>query len=67
MRNPRRRRKDFPYYKIQIYDEMVKVWKDERKAFDTLEAARDHIEKEIAPRTARIVVVERDSRQVLEA
>ena len=43
MRNPRRRRKDFPYYKIQVYDEIVKVWKNERKAFDTLEAAQNQL------------------------
>jgi hypothetical protein len=65
MRKPRRWRKDFPYYKIQVFDETVKSWKDERKVFKTVEAAQDYITRKIAPRPARIIVVEHGGRHVL--
>lgn len=67
MRSPRRRRKVFPYYKIQVFDEISKAWKDQRKVSDTIEEAQDYIVKRILPRTARIVVVYRDYRHVLNA
>ena len=66
MRKPRQRRKG-PYYKIQVFDESIKVWRDERKVFNTAEEAQDFIDKEISPQTARVMVVERDKRHVLEA
>jgi Zn/Cd-binding protein ZinT len=65
MRNPRNRRKIFPYYKIQVFDDTTKAWKDERKAYDTVEEARDYVEKTYSPETARIMVVERNTRYVL--
>jgi len=65
MHKPRRWRKDFPYYKIQVFNEIVKSWKDERIVFDTINAAQDHIEKKVTPRLARIIVVAREGRHVL--
>jgi cytochrome P450 len=65
MPKPRRWRKDFPYYKIQVFNETVQSWKDERKIFQTIDAAADYIRQEIAPRRARIMVVERTGRHVL--
>jgi hypothetical protein len=65
MRSPRRRRKVFPYYKIQVFDEISQAWKDERKVSDTIEEAQDYIERKIRPRTARVMVVYRDTRHVL--
>jgi hypothetical protein len=62
-----RQRKKYPYYKIQVYDELVKVWKDERKVFDTVEAAQGHINNALVNKSARIIVVERDSRHVLDS
>lgn len=66
MRSPRRRRKVFPYFKIQVFDEISQAWKDERKVSDTIEEAQDYIERKINPRTARIMVVYRDTRHVYE-
>ncbi|HEV3467760.1 MAG TPA: hypothetical protein VG148_00450 [Pyrinomonadaceae bacterium] len=66
MRDPTRKRRPFPYYKVQVFDARFQVWKDERKVFDTAAEARRHIEESVAPRPARIMVVERDSRHVLE-
>lgn len=65
MGKPRRWRKDFPYYKIQVFNETVQSWKDERTVFETTEAAQDYIAKKVAPKRARIMVVERTGRHVL--
>ncbi|MCI0487657.1 MAG: hypothetical protein L0229_13780 [Blastocatellia bacterium] len=66
MRKPRRWRKEFPYYKVQVFDDVVSSWKDERRAFDTVEAAQEYIAEKVAPMSARIVIVERDGRRVLD-
>jgi hypothetical protein len=62
-----RKRRQYPYYKIQTFDDVVQVWKDERKVFDTVEAAQAHIKNELDDKTARIMVVERNSRYVLDS
>ncbi len=66
-RKPRRWRKDFPYYKVQIYDEVVKSWTDQPRAYATLAEARSMIRARLVNCRARIVVVERESRRVLDA
>lgn len=65
MRHPRNRRKVFPYYKIQVFDDRTIAWKDKQKAYDTIEEAQDYIEKMFSPETARIMVIERNTRYVL--
>jgi hypothetical protein len=65
MSKPRRWRKQFPYYKIQVFDQVINSWKDERKVFDSVENAREYIAQKIAPRIAHIVVVEKTGRHVL--
>jgi hypothetical protein len=65
MAKPRRWRKT-PYYKIQVYNAVFQSWKDERKVFDTAAEAHEYIDQHIAPAAARIMVVERDHRYVLE-
>jgi hypothetical protein len=67
MRKLRRWRKDYPYYKVQVFDENIASWKDERKLFDTVEDAQQHIIKNVTPRTVRIVVVERTGRRLLQS
>ena len=66
MRKPRQWRKQFPYYKVQVFDQTVNSWKDERKVFDTVQAAQHYIADEIAPRSARIMVIENKGRHLLE-
>jgi hypothetical protein len=39
---------------------------DERKVSDTVKEAQEYIAKNILPRTARIMVVYRDTRHVLD-
>jgi hypothetical protein len=65
MRKARKWRKP-PYYKIQVYDDMMKSWKDTGNVFDTIEQAKDYIAEVLFPQNARIMVVERDRRYVLE-
>ncbi len=62
---PRRWRRT-PYYKIQVFNETFQTWKDERKVFGTVEAARVHIAQSLASAKARIMVVHRDHRYVLD-
>ncbi len=65
-RKPRRWRKNFPYYKIQLYNSVFKSWKDEPRACSSLAEARRLIHTKFLGRRARIVVVEREGRHVLE-
>jgi precorrin-4 methylase len=67
MRKLRRWRKDYPYYKVQVFDDHIASWKDERKIFDTVEEAQQHIARKISPRTSRIVVVEKAGRHPLQS
>lgn len=67
MRDPLRKRRRETYYKVQVFDDRIQVWKDERKVFDTAEEARRHIEETMTgTRQARIMVVEHDKRYPLE-
>ena len=65
MQSPRRRRQ-FPFYKIQVFDEAIQSWKDEPRAFDSLELAKAQIEKKLFSKRVRVVVVDRDGRRVLD-
>jgi len=65
MPKPRRWRKD-PYYKVQVFNETFKSWKDERGAFAEIEQARTYVAQRIAPARARIMEVRRESRQLVE-
>jgi hypothetical protein len=66
MRKARRWRKEFPYYKVQRFDQVVKSWKDERKIFDTVEAAQSYIDEEMGPQASRILIIETNGRRVLK-
>ncbi len=65
-RKPRRWRKDFPYYKIQTYREVSQSWSDEPRAYANLAEVRRTIRTRFADRRARIVIVERERRRVLD-
>ena len=65
-RKPRRWRKDFPYYRIQLFNDILNSWKDEPRAYASVEQAREKIKLKFANRKTRIMVVERASRHVLE-
>jgi hypothetical protein len=67
MRKSQKRRKDFPYYKIQVYNETVKSWKDIQKAFKTVKTAEGYIAEKVAPQTTRVMVVDREGRHVLKS
>ena len=63
---PRRHRRNYPYYKIQVFNEVLQSWKDERKVFESVEGAQEHITRNIAPRQARIMTIQREYRHPLE-
>jgi hypothetical protein len=65
MRKARKWRKT-PYYKVQVYNDMMKAWQDTGKVFDTMEQAKDYVAGELVLRGARIIVVERDRRYIQE-
>lgn len=65
MRKPRRWRKEFPYYKVQVFKNVFQSWKDERRAFDTVEEAKDYINKKLKCVSTRIIVVQEKERHVL--
>lgn len=56
-----------PYYKIQTYNHTINAWQDTGKVFDTLEEVKNYIATELDSTDARILVVERNRRYVLEA
>jgi hypothetical protein len=55
-----------PYYKVQVFNATFQSWKDERKIFDTAEEARAYISEAFPEAQARIIVVHRDHRYVLD-
>jgi hypothetical protein len=55
-----------PYYKVQVFNTTFQSWKDERKVFDTAEKARTYIAETFPAAQARIMVVHRDHRYVLD-
>lgn len=56
-----------PYYKVQAYNDVMKAWQDTGKVFDTIEEAKNYIAAELDSSAARILVVERSRRYVLES
>jgi hypothetical protein len=65
-RKPRRWRKRFPYYKIQVYSAVFNSWKDEPRACSSLAEARKLIQTKFSEQRARIMAVEREGRHVLD-
>lgn len=63
---PRRKHRRTPYYKVQVFTDVLRIWKDERGAFDTKAAAKDYIRDRLASRQARIIIVEEKGRRPLE-
>ncbi len=60
MRKTRRWRKEFPYFKVQVFDPLLASWKDERSIFDTAEAAGSYLNRQ-PTKPARIIVVESET------
>ncbi|MCI0628510.1 MAG: hypothetical protein L0387_43820 [Acidobacteria bacterium] len=65
LRQHRRERRPYPYYKVQVFSEAFQTWRDERTAFGSIEAAQKHIATRIPDQLARIIVVERKRRYPL--
>lgn len=67
MQKPRRRRKSFPFYKIQVFDIKLGTWKDEHRTFDTTEDAQAYIARNRISQNTRLVRIEEKSRHVLDS
>ena len=65
-KKPRQWRKDFPYYKIQVFNQVWQSWTDEPRAYGSIQEARETILERFAQQKARIVEVNREGRRVLE-
>jgi hypothetical protein len=65
-KKPRRWRKDFPYFKIQLFSKLVNSWMDEQKAYPSVEEARAARVKKFPGELSRIVVVESNGRRILQ-
>jgi hypothetical protein len=65
-KKPRQWRKDFPYYKIQVFNQVWQSWTDEPRAYGSVEEARKLVLGRFARQQARIVEVDREGRRVLE-
>jgi hypothetical protein len=65
-KKPRQWRKDFPYYKIQVFNQVWQSWTDEPRAYSSVEEARKLVLGRFARQQARIVEVDREGRRVLE-
>lgn len=65
---PKRRLRRHVYYKVQIYDNRSKAWRDQKPAFDSLDDARAYLASEItAPATVRIMSVDGRERKPVDA
>lgn len=67
MRQSRKRRRDFPFYKVQVFDVRLGTWKDEHRTFDRIEDAGIYIDKKKFSQKTRIIHVEEKQRRVLES
>jgi hypothetical protein len=63
----RKRRKDFPFYKVQIFDIKLGTWKDEHRTFNSTEDAQAYIERNKISGQTRLVRIEEKSRQVVSS
>jgi hypothetical protein len=62
------KRRHFPYYKVEFFNEDLQAWQDigRGRIFDSAESAKEYIERDTTQRKARIIIVERTSRRVLD-
>lgn len=65
-KKPRRWRKDFPYFKIQLFNNVVNSWMDEQKAYASVEEAKSAKVTKFSGELTRIVVVESNGRRILQ-
>ena len=67
MQKTRRRRRKFPFYKVQLFDVGLGTWKDEQRTFDTPEDAKAYVKRNKISQDTRLVRIEEKSRQVLNS
>lgn len=63
---PRRKHRPFPYFKVQVLDDLTLSWKDVQRAFSTENEARAYIADKLTSTNARVMLVEASGRSVIE-
>jgi hypothetical protein len=66
MFKPTKKRRDYPYYKLQVNNKVSMSWKDVRGAFDTLEDAAAYTKLKLQNDEVRVIVVEEKKRYELK-
>jgi hypothetical protein len=65
---PKRKHREPPYYKVQVFNEAFQSWKDERPAFDTIDEAKTYIsQKMLAGTRTRLVLIEERGRRPIDS
>ena len=59
-------RKDYPYYKIQVFDSRSIAWIDEKRAFGSIDDVHAYAHERLTGKKWRIIVVEANGRRTLE-
>jgi hypothetical protein len=59
-------RKDYPYYKIQVFDPRSLAWIDEKPGFGSLDDTHRYAEERLTGKKWRIIIVEANGRRPLE-
>jgi hypothetical protein len=65
-KKPRRWRKDFPYYKVQVFSPIFNSWTDKQTAHSTREEADQARQKRFPGMGTRIVEVTHEGKTVSE-
>ncbi len=64
---PKRKHREPPYYKVQVFNMAFQSWQDERPAFGTVDEAKTYIAQKLpADVRARLVLVEECGRRPIE-
>jgi hypothetical protein len=59
-------RREFPYFKVQTFDERSMTWKERKVGFDTVEEARAFVASLHATAKWKIVVFDEDGHRDIE-
>jgi len=60
------RRRSYPYYKVQFFDERSSTWRETKRAFDTLAEAHRHAKEKLGQAKVRFVEVTEEGYHIIE-
>ncbi|MGD8451361.1 MAG: hypothetical protein PVJ57_06040 [Phycisphaerae bacterium] len=59
------KRRPYPYYKVQVYDERSATWIERKRGFDTLDEARRYVGESLVGANVRVVLVDEQGYHVV--